>query len=576
MQKRLSILALIVLLVFQTMLAPIAATAQAVEQDASDPETSVELNDATEDADVSEENEGLEDEEIEVGEDESTEDGSSGGENEEGTNDDASKEDPEVDEVVAEDDTNEDVTEENSEPEEQVEADAAEQVEEPVAEESQAEVEESSENIQTQAIEPQAVINHNIFEFEYFRLEGVDVEDGAEIAFDTEYQLQYKWDTEDLTVNAGDTASLQLPDVFKQWPEDTPPQPIRTSDGTEVGTYKISGGELVFVFDENIEDAAVHNGYVGFNVTFDNEKFLEEWEQDIDFDGSGEKDLTVVVKPGEVETSLDKEGHPDSDRDAREITWSIDIINGNEEDISNGVLKDILPEGVGEPRDFVVKELTFDFEGNKVVGEEVAFNEPTVDGNEFELTFDNVPARGGYTVEYTTTITDYEISEFTNDATFVSDDVNLEAKTTVTTGERSNPIQKSGNYNRNTGQIDWTIIVNENGMEIENAIVHDQLPEKLILVDGSIEVKKNWQVVEDFNPTGFPIELGEVNADEFYEINFSTNINWSKVNGGEYIQGNTFTNKTELTDGEDPIGEDDATVEFLRETLLSKSGKASD
>src|SRR5690625_2958521 len=541
MQKRLSMLALIVLLVFQTMLTPIAATAQAVEQDASDPETSVELNDVTEDAEVSEENEGLEDEEIEVGEDESTEDGSSGGENEEGTNDDASKEESEADEGIAEadDETNEGVSEESSESEEQAEADeqaegdVAEQ-EEPVAEESQAEVEESSKNIHTQAIEPQAEINHNIFEFEYFRLEGVDVEDGAEIAFDTEYQLQYKWDTEDLTVNAGDTASLQLPDVFKQWPEDTPPQPIRTSDGTEVGTYKISGGELVFVFDENIEDAAVHNGYVGFNVTFDNEKFLEEWEQDIDFDGSGEKDLTVVVKPGEVETSLDKEGHPDSDRDAREITWSIDIINGNEEDISNGVLKDILPEGVGEPRDFVVKELTFDFEGNKVVGEEVAFNEPTVDGNEFELTFDNVPARGGYTVEYTTTITDYEISEFTNDGTFVSDDVNLEAKTTVTTGERSNPIQKSGErvwWSEEPGdKINWKIVVNENGMEIENAIVHDQLPEGLTLVEGSIEVKKNGQAVEDLNPTDFPIEIGKVNADEIYEISFSTDIDWSKVN----------------------------------------------
>src|SRR5690625_4884805 len=232
MQKRLSILALIVLLVFQTMLAPIAATAQAVEQDAPHPETSVELNDATEDADVSAENEGAEDDEIADGEDESTEDGSSGRENVESTNDERTEEETEADEVVAEDDRNEDVSEENCESEEEVEAeeqaecDVAEQ-EEPVAEESQAEVDESSKNIHTQAIEPHAEINHNIFEFEYFRLEGVDVEDGAEIAFDTEYQLQYKWDTEDLTVNAGDTARLQLPDVFKQWPEDTPPQPIR-------------------------------------------------------------------------------------------------------------------------------------------------------------------------------------------------------------------------------------------------------------------------------------------------------------------------------------------------------------
>src|SRR5699024_6547693 len=139
----------------------------------------------------------------------------------------------------------------------------------------------------------------------------------------------------------------------------------------------------------------------------------------------------------------------------------------------------------------------------------------------FELTFDNVPARGGYTVEYKTTITDYTISEFTNDATFTSDDVNLDAKTTVTTGERSNPIQKSGSYNWNTGQIDWTIVVNENGMEIENAIVYDELLDELSLVDGSIKVTKNWNEVEGLNPTEFPIELDEVKADEVYRINFS-------------------------------------------------------
>src|SRR5699024_9009058 len=140
------------------------------------------------------------------------------------------------------------------------------------------------------------------------------------------------------------------------------------------------------------------------------------------------------------------------------------------------VLKDTLPNGVGEPRDFVVKTFSYDREGKKIVGEEVSFNEPTVDADGFELTFDNVPARGGNTDKYTTTIIDYVISKITNDATFTYEGGELKADTTVKTGERSNPIQKSGNYNWNSGQIDWTIIVNENGMEIENAIVHDELP----------------------------------------------------------------------------------------------------
>src|SRR5699024_5276526 len=130
-------------------------------------------------------------------------------------------------------------------------------------------------------------------------------------------------------IKAGDIARLPLPGVFEHWPANTPAQPIETSDGTVVGEYTVHSGELVFVFDEDIEDAAVQNGFVGFNVTFDNEKFIEVWEQEIDFDGSGEKDLTVVVKPNEVETKLEKEGQPDTYNNAREITWSVDITNGN-------------------------------------------------------------------------------------------------------------------------------------------------------------------------------------------------------------------------------------------------------
>src|SRR5699024_7257403 len=210
-----------------------------------------------------------------------------------------------------------------------------------------------------------------IFEFEYFRKDGANVEDGHEVDFDATYQVQYNWETDE-TIQAGDIASLLLPDVFLHW-QNTPSRPIKVVD-IQVGTYTVNNGELIFTFNEQIENQSVQNGYVGFELQFDREKFIEEWEQEIDFDRNGEKDIKVVVKPGEVETSLDKEGHPDSDKNAREITWSVDITNGSKEDISNGFLKDILPEGVGEPRDFVVKELTFDFEGNKVVGEEVSFN----------------------------------------------------------------------------------------------------------------------------------------------------------------------------------------------------------
>ena len=438
-------------------------------------------------------------------------------------------------------------------------------------------VEEDSKEIKSTNVVAQIDDLDNIFKFEYFKLNGEDIKDGAEIIFGIEYQLQYKWDTKEFDTKAGDTARLQLPDVFKQWPENTPALPILTSGdpGKVVGKYTISGDELVFIFDEGIENASVHNGYVGFNFTFDNEKFIEVWEQEIDFDGDGVKDLTVVAKPNEVQNNLEKEGQADQFKNAREITWSVDITNGNEEAITNGVLKDILPDGVGEPIDFVVEEFTYNFEGNKVPGEPVSFNDPIINGNEFELTFDNVPARGGYTVEYTTTITDKAMTKFTNNVTFTAEDVNLDANTTVTIGERSNPIKKSGGYDWSSGQINWTIVVNENGEKIDHAIVHDVLPPELTIVEESIKVTKNWQAT-DIEVTDFPITLGPISADEVYIITFSTAIDWSQVNEGEYQPYNEFTNWTELTDGEDLIGEDDALVGWWSKPILTKSGNKDD
>src|SRR5699024_1690118 len=144
----------------------------------------------------------------------------------------------------------------------------------PVEEKSEAveaaeEVEEDSEEIKSSnALAPMVELG-NIFEFEYFQKDGVAVEDEHEVDFDAEYELQYKWDTEDLDVKAGDTATLALPDVFKSWPENTPSLPIRTSTGEEVGEYTISNGELRFVFDEGIEEAEIHNGFVGLSLQFD-------------------------------------------------------------------------------------------------------------------------------------------------------------------------------------------------------------------------------------------------------------------------------------------------------------------
>jgi len=437
---------------------------------------------------------------------------------------------------------------------------------------SEADVDNESAEIETFNVEPQADLG-NIFGFDWFRLDGVDVEDGDEVDFGQEYQIQYHWET-DASVSAGDTASLELPDVFLEW-SNTPNQDITLSDGTVVGKFTINNGVLEFTFDENIEGDGVQEGYVGFRLNFDREKFTEEYEQEIDFDNDGKRDLTVRVTPVEINTDLDKTGRTDSPVNAREVYWTVDLVNGADEAITNGTLADIIPDGLGEPYNFIVREITFDLDGNEIVGDIVDFNDPTLTDNGFEMTFDSVEGRSGYRVEYTTAIEDINVAQFTNEATFDAENTNLEAEATISGGERSNPIQKEGNRVWSSDdpeagdQIEWTIIVNENGMSINDARVEDNLPDGLSVVPDSINITLNGEST-DIEASEFPIELGAVSANETYRITFLTEINWGEVNGGDYLQNNGFMNTAILFDGEEELNDDDATVNWNRDPILEK------
>lgn len=414
----------------------------------------------------------------------------------------------------------------------------------------------------------------NIFTFESFTLNDQEIEDGSVINIDdgTRVVLSYAWNTKDMDAKAEDTASLQLPDIFKQ--ANITNQPITTGDMT-VGTYSIVDGLLQFEFNEQIENGDVQNGVAGLSLEFDLEKFQENIEQEIHFNDEQDTTLTVIARPTGDISGITKEGHPDRDQNAREITWSIDVMNNNDTLISNAILTDALPEGLGSPRDFEVYELSVGLNGEKIQGD-IVDAAPGIDGNEFELNFNSMAQFSGYRVEYTTTIENYSIESFTNEALFSYGDVELPADVTVDGLTRSNPIEKSGVYNWNTHEIDWTITVNESGGEIDDALVYDSLPEEQSLVEDSIHVHRydsNWNwLEEDLGQTDFPINLGQVEADEIYQIQFSSAIDWSQINNGNYQKHNIFTNETELRDGEISIGQDDDEVEHYRIDILEKDG----
>lgn len=152
----------------------------------------------------------------------------------------------------------------------------------------------------------------------------------------------------------------------------------------------------------------------------------------------------------------------------------------------------------------------------------------------------------------------------------------MSASATVSGLGRSNPIEKDGRYLGND-QIEWTIDV-KNGSTIGNAIVEDTLPAGLSIVDGSIEVYKitksgdNWNTVgdPDKSHTTFPVTLGKLGENDAYRIKFKTDIDYSKVNSGNYLKDNGFTNIATLYDDKNELNDDDATVTITRDPILEK------
>ncbi|SHN85960.1 collagen binding domain-containing protein [Desulfitobacterium chlororespirans] len=399
----------------------------------------------------------------------------------------------------------------------------------------------------------------NIFTFKSLTLDGKEIAENQviEINAGTEVGINFTWDTSKCEEpKKGDWATTSLPDIFAHTTWDN--KDIEVSDGSDgkivVGQYSASGGELKFVFNEKIESGEVINGTVGFGLKFNLEKFRTDVVQEIKFSGLEEKTLTIIAQPAKTASDISKRGAPDSTTDPKSITWTIDLANSGGSAISNAALTDEIPEGLILKADSVtVHALTVGQDGGLYKGGVVSATQDTTSG--LKIAFAEIVPYKGYRVEYTTTIEDYKKLSFKNEASLAYDEKNSPASVTVTF-TRSNPIEKGGSYNKGTGKIDWTIDVNKSGSTIENAEVAEALPDGLTLTKDSIKIKKltksgdNWIEGESGKSSAtFPIELDSIGPGDVYRIEFSTDIDYTKINDGNYQENNKFTNTAELKGG---------------------------
>ncbi|MDN6730695.1 MAG: Cna B-type domain-containing protein, partial [Atopostipes suicloacalis] len=396
----------------------------------------------------------------------------------------------------------------------------------------------------------------------------VDVSDGDSI------ELKYSWNTEGMDVKSGDFAETDIPDAFK-FTRDMDGD-VTLSSGEKVGTFTIIDNKLRFEFDEGKEThGQVSNGTFTFRADFNLEKFEKDVVEEIIFEGKEDKSLTVIGKPSKEIKSINKEGIPDADKDAKEITWTVDIANPSEEAITNASFTDVIPEGLELNENSIkVNDLTVGLDGKLTQGDNFTVN-PAIDGQNLDIPFDKIDPYKGYRVEYTTTITDNSITQFTNEANLVDGETKLPAKSTVNI-ERSDYVEKYGSELDN-GNVEWTIDVNKAGGSIDEAIIEDDLPAGLniesIEIFNLIQDGDNWNESEsDKDADKFPINLGKITSDDAYRIKVESSIDYSKVNDGNYEQATKFINEATLKDGETELDKDDASVNIVRAAILSKKG----
>jgi uncharacterized surface anchored protein len=402
---------------------------------------------------------------------------------------------------------------------------------------------------------------------------------------DTELYLEYTWSINE-GVSDGNYSEIVVPEVFLLY-GDISGQNIEVSDPDSpvIGTYSLINGILRFEFDSRVDSNKSYAGTVGFGIKFNLDKFEEDVVQEVSFNDQTSKTFNIVAEPEKVVAAIDKTGVPDSQKDAREIIWAIDIVNVENSEIHNVNILDNLPAGLDiDSSSINIYELSVMLNGETTRGSKVTSGPAiTTSGTSIGVDFPNLGPYEGYRLEFISTITDYEKTSFSNNAVFSYGVTSHGAIATVSNLERSEFIEKEGSYLGND-QIEWIIDINKAGGTIGEAIVNDTLPNGLTLTTpGAISVYKLTQSgsswTEEFDNTknyiDFPINLGELTNSDAYRVKVVTDIDYSLVNSGIYQKLNSFENDARLYDGMQEIGQSSTTVNITRGDILRKIGSSN-
>ena len=414
---------------------------------------------------------------------------------------------------------------------------------------------------------PQAELSGIFKEMKLFKGDGqggdVEVNPGEKLEIDAQtwVNLYLDWSTKGLKPQAGDTARLKLPEIFKAvdlaTPREIPVTDPDTGAVTVVGEYTIKDGELIFTFNENISNGSnVDHGWLKLGFQFDLEKVKSDVPNEIKInDDAGGSLIITPTKPTSGTKKITKSGMADNNYNPTKITWTVEVVNTSKDVVENGTLEDFLPVGLKAAKITGAQKIkaTDDAWGStEDVGAPLDATKLTLTKNDdtgFKMNLPTMQPGEGYRLVFETPIDKFGES-FKNTARF-DDGVNpINAGSTVSGLTAGGSIEKSGEYDPETNEVTWTIDVNKEGHEFNQDVrIEDVLSNGLRAKDiQAVKITKangSWTPDSSDTPksfTQFPVNLGKLGSDDVYRITFKTVVPGN-------VKGATLKNTANLVSG---------------------------
>ncbi|QQK81774.1 collagen binding domain-containing protein [Salicibibacter cibi] len=359
-----------------------------------------------------------------------------------------------------------------------------------------------------------------------------------------EFWLGLSWNLEnDHNYEDGDTETFELPNGITI--DDEMTGELVDDAGQVVATYTIGTDKQVeLTFTDFVETHSNVEGWLEIISTLDEEN-VEIDDGDAIIEPIGEEgEIRIPIDLGEREKTIEKEGTPNSSYNADEITWEV-IINKDQVSLDNAIVTDVLPEGTEyQEGSLNVVELDVDLNGNVIGdGDEVEGIDETFADGELNIPLGDI--QDAYRIEYVTSVTDNEETEFQNNATLSDDELEDTSANATVTIDRGDPINKNAvaEYDPLTGMIEWEIEFNYDEQNLEDVTLSDSwTPEgALELVEDSLDFIE-MEIDED----GSAHETGNVGLPEGAEL--------QSIEDGFEVTGITTDNpykvtyQTEVTD----------------------------